>query len=42
METTKTARSKKITAYQIFGWTPLLITTVSAGIVVVLSVLRDL
>jgi hypothetical protein len=38
---TKPAR-KKITAYQLFGWTPLAITTIGAGIVVVISVLRDL
>jgi hypothetical protein len=38
---TKPAR-KKITAYQLFGWTPLAITTIGAGIVVALSVLRDL
>jgi hypothetical protein len=37
---TKPAR-KKITAYQVFGWTPLLVTTIGAGIVVVLSVMSQ-
>jgi hypothetical protein len=33
---------KKITAYQLFGWTPLLVTMVGAGIVVAISVLQGL
>jgi hypothetical protein len=33
---------KKITAYQFFGWTPLLITMVGAGIVVAISVSSQL
>jgi hypothetical protein len=32
---------KKITAYQLFGWTPLLVTTIGAGIVVALSVMSQ-
>jgi len=33
---------KKITAYQVFGWVPLLITVVGATTVVAFSVIRDL
>jgi hypothetical protein len=33
---------KKISAYQLFGWTPLAITMIGASIVVALSVLRDM
>lgn len=33
---------KKITAYQLLGWTPLLLVTIGAGIVVALSVISDL
>lgn len=32
---------RKITAYQIFGWTPLLVTVIGANIVVVLSILSQ-
>jgi hypothetical protein len=42
MTNTRTTKAKKLTAYQIFGFVPLLITTASAGVVVVMSVLRDL
>lgn len=42
MTTATKPERKKITAYQLFGWTPLLITTVGASIVVALSVLRDM
>jgi hypothetical protein len=42
MTSIKTAKRKRISAYQILGWTPLLITSASAGLVVLLSVLRDL
>jgi hypothetical protein len=34
--------SKSISAYQLLGWIPLLLTTASAGVVVVLSILSDL
>ena len=37
----KSAR-KKITAYQLLGWVPLLITVVGATTVVAFSVIRDL
>jgi hypothetical protein len=33
---------KKITPYLLFGWTPLLVTMVGAGIVVAISVLQGL
>ncbi|CAM8629295.1 hypothetical protein [Candidatus Planktophila dulcis] len=42
MNTEIKSERKKITAYQVFGWTPLAITAIGAGIVVFLSVLRDL
>ncbi|WP_426852140.1 hypothetical protein [Candidatus Planktophila dulcis] len=42
MSTPMKTAPKKITAYQLLGWTPLAITAVGAGIVVFLSVLRDL
>jgi len=32
---------KKITAYQLFGWAPLLVTAVGANIVVALSVMSQ-
>lgn len=37
---TKPAR-KKVTAYQLFGWAPLLVTAIGAGIVVALSVMSQ-
>lgn len=37
---TKPARHK-ITTYQLFGWVPLLVTTIGAGIVVALSVMSQ-
>jgi hypothetical protein len=39
---TETGSSKKISAYQLVGWIPLLITVTGATIVVAISVLRDL
>lgn len=36
----KPARNK-ITAYQIFGWTPLLVTAIGANIVVALSIISQ-
>lgn len=41
MNTTTKSASKKITAYQVFGWTPLFITVVGATVVVALSIIRD-
>jgi hypothetical protein len=42
MSKINTSASKKITPYQLLGWTPLFITMVGATVVVALSVLRDL
>jgi hypothetical protein len=41
MSTTTKPERKKVTAYQLFGWTPLLVTTIGAGIVVALSVISQ-
>jgi hypothetical protein len=41
MSTTTKPERKKVTAYQLFGWTPLLVTTIGAGIVVALSVMSQ-
>jgi hypothetical protein len=41
MSTATKPKRKKITAYQLFGWTPLLVTAVGANIVVVLSVMSQ-
>jgi hypothetical protein len=41
MTTEVKSAPKKITAYQLFGWTPLLVTALGAGIVVVLSVMSQ-
>jgi hypothetical protein len=42
MSTSTESISKKITAYQLLGWTPLLLTIIGATTVVVLSVISDL
>jgi len=41
MSTAMKPERKKITAYQLFGWTPLLVTAVGANIVVALSVMSQ-
>jgi hypothetical protein len=41
MSTTTKPERKKVTAYQLFGWTPLLVTTIGAGIVVAVSVISQ-
>jgi hypothetical protein len=42
MSTATKTPGKKITAYQLFGWVPLLITVVGATTIVALSVISDL
>jgi hypothetical protein len=41
MSTTTKPVRKKITAYQVFGWTPLAVTAIGASIVVALSVMSQ-
>jgi len=42
MTTTETTKRKKISAYQIFGWVPLMIFFLAAGITAGFGVLRGL
>lgn len=41
MSTATKPERKKITAYQLFGWVPLLVTALGATIVVALSVMSQ-